>query len=338
MIFKDIVNRDIVNLQNCEDEPIHIPGLIQPHGFLIAVDTITHKITVCSENINQFLSISYEQVLGKKIEELFNEAFLVELNQFQSENTNQTKVFNFTIDKQLFSISMHASVGKEIIIEAELTENQFTNSNSLYNSSKQLLSYIEDSFTLKELTNAVAIAIKKITNYDRVMVYRFDADYNGEVIAESKEEHLESFLGLHYPHTDIPVQARELYIKNHLRIIGDVNYKPVPLYTYAESHLNTLDMSYSVLRSVSPIHIQYLHNMGVGGTLTISLLHKGKLWGLITCHHYSPKYLSQEIRNTVKLHGHFITSQIDVRLLNEEYEIARKTNQAVENLISKQLD
>ncbi|MCO6163159.1 ATP-binding protein [Flavobacterium sp. NRK F7] len=338
MIFKDIVNKDIVNLLNCEDEPIHIPGLIQPHGFLIAVDSTTHIITVCSENINQFLTISYEQVLGKKIEELFNEPFLVELNLYQSENTNQTKVFNFTIDKQLFSISMHASVGKEIIIEAELTENQFFNTDNLYNSSKQLLSYIEDSFTLKELTNAVAVAIKKITNYDRVMVYRFDADYNGEVIAESKEEHLESFLGLHYPHTDIPVQARELYIKNHLRIIGDVNYKPVPLYTFSDSNLETLDMSLSVLRSVSPIHIQYLHNMGVGATLTISLLHKGKLWGLITCHHYSPKYLSQEIRNTVKLHGHFITSQIDVRLLNEEYEIARKTNQAVENLISKQLD
>ncbi|WP_130736183.1 ATP-binding protein [Flavobacterium sp. J27] len=336
MIFKDIVNRDIVNLQNCEDEPIHIPGLIQSHGFLLAINATTEIVTVCSENINEYLNISYEQVLGKKIGLLFNNPFLEEVRHFKTDATSPTKVFNFSIEEKLFSISIHASK-TEIIIEAELTENQFNEGNKLYNSSKQLLSYIEDSFTLKELANAVAITIKKITNYDRVMIYRFDAEYNGEVIAESKEEHLESFLGLHYPHTDIPAQARELYIKNHLRIIGDVNYKPIPLYTFNESNLDTLDMSLSVLRSVSPIHIQYLHNMGVGATLTISLLHKGKLWGLITCHHYSAKYLSQEIRNTVKLHGHFITSQIDVRLLNEEYEIARKTSLAVESLVSKKL-
>ncbi|VXC14567.1 Histidine kinase [Flavobacterium sp. 9AF] len=336
MIFKDIVNRDIVNLQNCEDEPIHIPGLIQSHGFLIAIDATTHIITVCSENINTFIDLTYEKLLGKKINQIFNAEFIDELFLNNEELPNQAKVFNFVINEKLFSICTHLS-GNEIIIEGEPTENQFNESNILYNSSKQLLSYIEDSFTLKELANSVAIAIKKITHYDRVMIYRFDENYNGEVIAESKEGFLESFLGLHYPHTDIPVQARELYIKNHLRIIGDVNYTPIPLYTYTDSNLHTLDLSLSVLRSVSPIHIEYLHNIGVGATLTISLLHKGKLWGLITCHHYSAKYLSQEIRNTVKLHGHFITSQIDVRLLNEEYEIARKTNKAVEKLVNKEL-
>ncbi|TYP97964.1 light-regulated signal transduction histidine kinase (bacteriophytochrome) [Tenacibaculum adriaticum] len=336
MNFRNITNRDIVNLENCEDEPIHIPGLIQPHGFLISVDFQTNIINVCSENINNYIDFTYQQLLGKEIKTFFNNTFLSEFNIFKKDTATPFKAFNFSINERLFSISLHHS-DNAIIIEGEPTENQFDKDNQLYNSSKQLLSYIEDTSTLKELCNSVVLAIKNITNYDRVMVYRFDAEYNGEIIAESKEEHLEPFLGLHYPHTDIPVQARELYIKNHLRIIGDVDYKPVELFTYNLSPIKTLDLSLSILRSVSPIHIQYLHNMGVGATLTVSLIHKGKLWGLIACHHYSPKYLSQDIRNTVKLHGHFITSQIDVRLLNEQYEIAGRVNAAVERLTSKKL-
>ncbi|MDY0780141.1 ATP-binding protein [Tenacibaculum sp. IB213877] len=336
MNFRNITNHTIVNLENCEDEPIHIPGLIQPHGFLISVDSKLSVINVCSKNTKDYLNLTYQQILGKKIDTFFNEEFLSKYYTFKKDTSGSFKIFNFSFNERLFSISFHHS-NNSVIIEGEPTENQFDKDNQLYNSSKQLLSYIEDTSTLKELCNSVALAIKNITNYDRVMVYRFDAEYNGEIIAESREEHLEPFLGLHYPHTDIPAQARELYIKNPLRIIGDVDYEPVELYTYNSSSIENLDLSLSILRSVSPIHIQYLHNMGVGATLTVSLIHKGKLWGLIACHHYSPKYLSQDIRNTVKLHGHFITSQIDVRLLNEQYEIARKANAAVESLTSKKL-
>lgn len=144
-------------------------------------------------------------------------------------------------------------------------------------------------------------------------------------------------MNLHYPHTDIPVQARELFIKNQLRLITDVKYNPVPIFTLEHGIPKNLDLSRSVLRSVSPIHIQYLINMGVGATLTISLLHKGKLWGLIACHHSVPKFLSQGVRLATKLQGHFITSQIDTRLLNEEYEITKTANQACEVLTSKKL-
>lgn len=337
MIYKDIVNRDIVNLENCEDEPIHIPGLIQPHGFLIAANNENGIISVCSENINNYLDFDYKEVLGKDISQIFQEDFINKIELFQTGSNSPLMMFDFVIKERLFSFTVHNN-DSEIIIEGEPTEDQFINNNKLYNSSKQLLSYIEDTSTLKELANSVAIAIKNITQYDRVMVYRFDSQYNGEVFAESKEEHLEPFLGLHYPHTDIPVQARELYIKNLLRIIGDVDYNPVPLYTFQDSNVQTLDIGQSVLRSVSPIHIQYLKNMGVGATLTISLLYQGKLWGLITCHHYSPKYINQEIRNTVKLHGHFITSQIDVRMLNEQYEVSLKGSKNVDQLTSKKLN
>ena len=336
MSFKNIVNNSLVNLNNCEDEPIHIPGSIQPHGFLISIDSKTNILSVCSENVSEFVGIPYEQMLGKKAATIFDQNFVNEISLFK-ESSNLVKTFNYRINNIDFSINLHSS-NEQIIIEGEPLRHQFNENNDLYSSSRQLLSYIEGTFTLKELADVVAVAIKNITQYDRVMVYRFDDKYNGEVIAESKESHLQSYLGLHYPHTDIPVQARELYIKNHLRIIGDVSYTPVPLYKLNTDKSDTLDLSLSVLRSVSPIHIEYLKNMEVGATLTISLIHKGKLWGLITCHHYSPKFLSHEIRSAVKLHGHFITSQIDVRIINEEFEIATKTNNALNDLISKKID
>ncbi len=336
MEFRDIVNRDIVNLENCEDEAIHIPGLIQPHGFLIALDVETKTINVCSENLKEFLNIDYTAVLGKNIDSVFKFSLGTYINKIQEENGERKITFNELCWGNLLAFTVHKS-GNSIIVEGETTENLPNEEARLYNASKKLLSYIEDTSSLKDLCNSVAKAIKEITGYDRVMIYKFDSEYNGEVYAEVKEKQLEPFLGLHYPHTDIPSQARALYIKNLLRIIGDVNYRPIKLYTYTNSKLETLDLGLSVLRSVSPIHLQYLNNMGVGATLTVSLLHKGKLWGLIACHHYSTKFLSQEVRNTVKLHGHFITSQIDVRILNEQYEISRQVNQCVDNLTAKEL-
>lgn len=197
---------------------------------------------------------------------------------------------------------------------------------------------MENTHTIIELANSVAVAVKELTEYDRVMIYRFDREYNGEVIAEAKQNELPAFLGLHYPHTDIPAQARELYLKNQLRVISDVDYSAEPLYASQNSNLNNLDLSMSALRSVSPIHIEYLKNMDVGATLTVSLVHKGKLWGLIACHHQQPKFLSPSMKASVKLNGHFITSQIDVRLQNEQYEESVETKTCVEHLIAKKLD
>jgi chemotaxis family two-component system sensor kinase Cph1 len=167
------------------------------------------------------------------------------------------------------------------------------------------------------------------------MIYRFDEDYNGEIFAESRIETVEPFLGLHYPHTDIPIQARELYVKNLLRLIVDVNYTPIPIYTIDDTEKKNLDLGLSTLRSVSPIHIQYLHNMGVGATLTISLMHENRLWGLIACHHYSPKYINSNTRIAAQLQGHFLTSQIAVRLGAEEYDVSKKVNKALDELLAQ---
>ncbi|HET6226047.1 MAG TPA: ATP-binding protein, partial [Bacteroidia bacterium] len=276
----------------------------------------------------------YEKLLNKNITTVFNDNVNV-IEKFFAIPPGKVSSIKYSVSGRELNLIVH-STSDCLIIEVEPIYPDTTNSD-LVDLSGDFVAAMEETQTLKELCDLVAVSIKRVTGYDRVMVYRFDENYNGEVLSESKNEELESFLGLHYPHTDIPAQARQLYIKNQLRIIVDVNYTPVPVYTTANVGNEALDLSLSVLRSVSPIHIQYLQNMGVGATLTISLLLRGKLWGLIACHHYSSRYLPYDVRMSAKLLGHFITSQIDTRKLNEEYDLMNRLNNAVEHFSSKKV-
>ena len=332
MKIKDIVNRDIVNLTNCEQEPIHIPGSIQPHGFLLGLKKDSFVIDFCSANSGAFIGIEYTDILGKELSTVLGNEFKRQLLQYIEDDLMlSSTLLNLNLGSRLLLCNVHRT-DDAYVIEAEPQDADPQHVSKVYDQTSQFLNYMRDTHSLKQLCDLVAQGTRKITGYDRVMIYRFDNDYNGEVFAESRRDDLEPFLGLHYPHTDIPVQARELYIKNLLRLIADVNYTPVPIYTIDDAPGKNLDLSLAVLRSTSPIHVQYLHNMGVAATLTISLIYKKKLWGLIACHHYSPKNISPEVRLAAQLQGHFITSQIDLRQSNEEYEIARKTKAAVDTV------
>jgi light-regulated signal transduction histidine kinase (bacteriophytochrome) len=335
MKIKDLVNRDLVNLTNCDHEPIHIPGSIQPHGFLLGISVDTLTIDFCSGNSFEYTGFSYEQLLGKSFENAFGESATNSLRNYISVNDHSYlapleielcgKPFTCTIqvDQEIYIAELEPLSKGNLLI------------GDIYQQTKQFTSYMQQANTLQMLCQSVADETRAITGYDRVMIYRFDEEYNGEVFAESRIESVEPFLGLHYPHTDIPVQARELYIKNLLRLIVDVNYTPIPIYTIDNIPGKNLDLSLSKLRSVSPIHIQYLHNMGVGATLTISLMHENRLWGLIACHHYSPKYISSNTRIAAQLQGHFLTSQISVRQGAEEYDSSKKVNKALDDLLAQ---
>ncbi|MCE7054497.1 ATP-binding protein [Algoriphagus sp. AGSA1] len=332
MKVKDIVNKEIVTLTNCEQEPIHIPGSIQPHGFLIGIISDSFLIDYCSANTEQFLGVSYTQLLGRDFGEVFGDLSKDSLMDYIAQDRMLSSLLlKIQLMGRDFLCTVHKS-GSIYILEGEPVSIFSQKANEVYDHTSQFLSYMHTTQSLQDLCSLVARGTREITGYDRVMIYRFDANYNGEVYAESCREDLEPFLGLHYPHTDIPPQARDLYLKNLLRIITDIDYTPVPIFTIDDKEDKNLDLSLSILRSTSPIHVQYLHNMGVGATLTISLIYKQKLWGLIACHHYSPKNITPEIRLAAQLQGHFITSQIDVRQANEEYEISRKVNAAFDRI------
>ena len=336
MTIKDIVYRDTVTLTNCEHEPIHIPGSIQPHGFLLGLTRDHFSIAFCSGNTADFLGIPHEQLLEKSFETVFGAEATVALKAYVA---RQDGTFVPPLHLQLLNNSFRCVVQANnagiYIAEFEPVEETAMAATDVYRQTAQFTAYLQQAGSLQGLCQLVADETRAITGYDRVMVYRFDEEYNGEVFAESRVDSVEPFFGLHYPHTDIPAQARELYIRNLLRLIVDINYRPVPLYTTkSDANHAALDLSLSTLRSVSPIHVQYLHNIGVGATLTLSLLHEGKLWGLIACHHYGTKYLSYDARIAAQLQAHFLTSQISVRQLAEEYAVAQKVSHEADELLS----
>lgn len=335
MKIKDIVNRDLVTLTNCDQEPIHIPGMIQPHGFLMGL-TNDWIIDYCTSNISSFIDLSYTQALGNKFETVFgNQAQEKIFNYINSDTVQDVFPLEIELMNKKFQVNIHKS-GDIYVLEAEA---QFDKQilADIYTQTIQFVTQMNNTKSLKDLCALVAEGTREITGYDRVMIYRFDEQYNGEVYAESCRKDLEPFLGLHYPHTDIPVQARELYIRNQLRLIVDINYEAVPIFTIDNNDNKNLDLSLSILRSTSPIHVQYLKNMGVGATLTISLIHHDRLWGLIACHHYSEKNISPEVRLAAKLQGQFITSQIDIRESNDENINAKKSIEALEHLTALDL-
>ena len=154
--------------------------------------------------------------------------------------------------------------------------------------------------------------MRRLTGFDRVMIYRFDEDWNGQVVAEDRADGLNSFLGLRYPASDIPAQARALYRSQWLRLIVDVGYRPVPLVPPLNPLTGRpLDLSHASLRSVSPVHVEYLHNMGVSASMSISLLDRGELWGLIACHHYAgPHQPPYEIRVAAEFLGQTLSARM----------------------------
>jgi len=331
MNITDIVNRDNVNLTNCESEPIHIPGSIQPHGFLLGIKE-NQLVDFCSANCADFISLSPDMVLGKALSDIFpkSQADDFAFNYTKNE-IDPAKPFVFTLNDTPYNTTVHRD-RDTLILELEPFPDGSQDLPNLYSQTRNFVSLMEKHYYLPDLCQDIAVETRKITGYDRVMIYRFDQEYNGEVIAESRREDLESFEGQKYPHTDIPAQARELYIRNPLRMIADIGYRPVPLLTLNEDgnkNNHSLDLSHSILRSVSPIHIEYLKNMGVEATLTISLLKNNKLWGLIACHHYSPKNLPHYTRLAALLQGHFLTSQITVREVAEEFDVTQAVDHAL---------
>ena len=336
MKIKNILNRDLVNLTNCESEPIHVPGSIQPHGFLLAINAASFRIDYCSANSEVFIGLSPQLILGKHFSDIFSDGQQQRLEIYIKQDIIDTaQPLVLTFEDIPYNTTVHKA-GEVFLLELELFPDGTLDLPNLYNQTRKFVALMEGSHRLVELCQSIAEETRSITGYDRVMIYRFDAQYNGEVIAESKREYLNSLSGQKYPHTDIPPQARELYIRNQIRMIADINYEPVPLFTIEGTETKdnkSLDLSLSILRSVSPIHIEYLKNMGVGATLTISLMRDGKLWGLIACHHYSPKILPHYTRLSALLQGHFLASQITVREVAEEFEIAQKVENALHELL-----
>ena len=266
-----------VDLTNCDREPIHIPGQIQSHGFMIVLDQ-EGKIRFFSDNIQNFISGIEKNLLDKSIEYLesffenspLNNMLAQVLHLGRINGYEQINPYQVTILGKRFYLIISRSAQYEVL--------EFEPDGSAANIDVQKLigrsvSEMLADKNLQNLLNNTAVQVKSIIHYDRVMIYRFADDGHGEVVAEARNEELESWLGLHYPASDIPKQARELYKLNLTRLIADVS--TVPSKIFADPiQTDPLDLTWSQLRAVSPIHIQYLKNMGVASSFSISLIYK----------------------------------------------------------------
>ncbi len=322
-------NLEDVNLTNCDREPIHIPNLIQPHGVLLVVSAAEYKILQVSLNTEQMLGIDPQRLLERPLSELIGDAQADKIRRCLSEDYNEINPLSVNLDRQGKNLTFDAIVhrNKEIItVELEpIQSSPEINFFKFYQSFKSPISKIQSTNTLDELCNTLVSEVQRVTGFDRVMVYRFDAQGAGQVVAEALQEGLEPFLGLRYPDTDIPKQAKHLYTLNYIRLIPDVTYEPVGLIPTLNPLSNQpLDMSMSVLRSVSPLHTEYLNNMGVAASMSISLIRNKQLWGLIACHHNTPKTVPYQIRTICEFIGQIVSFELAGKEDNENLDYRMK--------------
>ena len=310
-----------VDLTTCEREPIHIPGTIQPHGIFAVLREPDLRIVQISQNTQELLGCDPHAVLGQPLETLLSAHDVAALRtQLATDRPVSIPVYCFSIGlgtpQTLFDAIIHRH-GAIIILELEVVPSTpfSTTPNFFWLIQKAFVQVRDPELGLTDFCQRVAETVRDLIGFDRVMIYEFDADWNGAVIAEAAEADLEPFLGLHYPASDIPVQARALYTRNPLRLIADVHYRPVPVLPALnpDTHL-PVDMSQSVLRSVSPIHLQYLTNMGVGASMSISLMHGDTLWGLIACHHRNARYVPYELRAACE----FLSQAVSLHLATKQ--------------------
>ncbi len=323
-----------VDLTNCDREPIHIPGSVQPFGFLLALLS-DFNICMASENASDFLGIEVSALLQRPIDDVFSAEAITAIRtrvDYLSGPDAVERIFGLHIrdGKAPFDLAIHFS-GAYLVVEAEPSVVQpDVNSGELV---RLMLGRIRKTRGMAELAQELARQLKVLTGFDRVMVYRFQEDGSGEVIAEAASSGLESFLGLHYPASDIPRQARILYQRNWLRIIADIDAKPAQLQSTSTHSAALLDLSMSVLRSVSPIHIEYLHNIGVGASMSVSILRDGKLWGLFALHHYSPRHISFEKRTASELFGQMFSWILEGREREDQMAYEARAHQTQERLM-----
>lgn len=333
-----VMTVESVNITNCDQEPIHIPGAILPHGAMIVLDTATLEVLQAAGDTLHLLGLALDELLGQSATVLFRPDQIESLRRLTA--SYDLLKPRHLLDPQLrvvadlpLDASVHRSAGL-LVLEFEAADLSDRFAPDPLAGVQEMVRGFEKSLTLQALCHLAAERVRDVTHYDRVLVYRFMQDESGWVIAESRESHLPPFLDLHYPAADIPQQARALYVKNWLRLITQVDYDAAPLVPSINPLTkNPLDMSQALLRDVSPIHREYLRNMGIDASMSISIIHGGKLWGLIACHHYSPRILPRHLRAICELFGSMFSLQLELREKGDQFDERLASRMVLQNLM-----
>ncbi len=316
-------------ISGCAREPIHTPGAIQPYGVLLIVDP--ESLQVRERAVAQpSLLEEFGEPLSRHIDEVLG-GVLAPFTALFRQAAIGSSVHAGAVDLPghgRHQLLVHRSA-TDLLVELEApVPGQPGSLEELYPAIRELMTAIESAATVKDLCHLAAEHMQRVTGFDRTMVYQFDAGWTGTVVAEDGNGLLPSYLDLRFPESDIPAQARELYRRNQVRLIADSDYTPTPLMR-ADSHRDAppTDLSLAVLRSVSPVHLHYMRNMGTGASMSVSLVHEGRLWGLVSCHTVQPRRLPYHVRTACEFMGQILSLQIALkeRARSVEDRVARRS-------------
>jgi light-regulated signal transduction histidine kinase (bacteriophytochrome) len=327
-----------LDITSCDREPIHIPGAILPHGAMLVLDPESLEVLQAAGDCTGLVGAPATELLGRSADTIFKADQVERVRALAA--ASDLKKPRHLLDPLLrirdqcpLDVSLHRS-GGVLVLEFEAADTADRYAADPLAGVQEMIAGFEDVGTLQALCQLASERVREVAQYDRVLVYRFMQDDSGWVIAESRKPELQPFLDLHYPAADIPKQARALYVKNWLRLITQVNYDPAPLLPTNNPRTGEpLDMSQAILRDVSPIHRQYLRNMGIDASMSISIIRGGKLWGLIACHHYSPRLLPRHLRAVCELFGSMFSLHLEARETGEQFGVRLASRMVLQKLM-----
>jgi two-component system, chemotaxis family, sensor kinase Cph1 len=297
----------------CGNLPIHLTNLIQPYGVLLVLDKDTLEVIQASVNTDAVFGKPVTEVVNTRLTSFIKDDEASNLQEKLSHDFNNKIPTVWTIHGKQFVTLVHRTT-RYLLAEIDgkpLIAGEQDNFVEVYQEIKYAMTAIEGAESLERACALAANELKRISGFDKVMIYQFDPEWNGYVIAESAEDDMESYFQFTFPASDIPKQARQLYLKNPYRFIPDKDYKPVRLYPVVNPITNSfIDLSDCNLRSVAAVHIEYLGNMGVTASMSTRILFQDNLWGLIACHHKTARHMSYEMCSVFEMLSGIISMKI----------------------------
>lgn len=320
---KEISNRleaEKEALQNCETEPIQYVAYIQPFGCLLAVDTETDVIIYVSENLQDWVSMPIDQVLGAKMDHVFSRDMVHQFNNALAHSTisSQREYVGRITDIKTSDVFIHEKA-RRLIIELQPTSAVHKPTLKIMDVMSRINSRLKTAKNIQQLLNQMVIEFRALSGFNRVKAYRFLNDGSGEIVAESREPQLDSFLGLRFPAIDIPQSARKIYERNPIRIIPSVTAEQVRLLSI-DKQKEPLDLSLALFRGHVPVHMLYLQNMGIQATLSLHIILNGKMWGFFAFHHMSERMLDSETISALQMLNGSVATVLELYIREQGIE------------------
>jgi light-regulated signal transduction histidine kinase (bacteriophytochrome) len=297
---------------DCASEPIRVPGAIQPHGWLLCVDAADGSVVAWSDNWAGLLGGDPRDGLA---------TFAASMREQTARLVDGEGALSLglcVLAGRTLHVSAHR-LGALVYLELELSSAEPGARAPIYGLARHVVPLMQRTASVHEVCAVATVEMKRLTGFGRCLIYRFDPDGHGEVLTEACDEGYDAYRAHHFPATDIPAQARELYLLNHLRLIPDAHYTPVPVrFADGRSAALSLDLSQTQLRSVSPVHLEYMRNMGTLASMSVSIIVRGELWGLVSCHDHAPRLLPYQTRMACEHLGQLLSLQIEAKEENEQ--------------------